>query len=461
MGVPWGQRAEQARAVPHAAVAQRISDVADVVGLGLLVALAIFLVHRAATVTPPAWRAFGFVWVGGVVLCANLIVLVSAGLEVVSFDEAYGLWLEIVAGVVPIAMVLSLFVSRVAEDRLVRLVVDLEAGERGPAAPHLVAVRPRRPEPRPRVPDPRRRVDPRRRPTGARRIGPHGRRAGRDASRVPRRADRGHRPRSGAPLRNPERLATAAAAAGLAIDNERLQAGFRARLVDVQASRARIVEAGDRERRRVERNLHDGAQQRLVGLAVARSASLSARPQVTRRWPSPPADAAGDLDDACEELRELAQGIQQWIRRRPRRCAGGPRRTTWRACRAIDRPPRAPPRARRNRRVLNVVSEALANANKYARAGRVLVRAMVTDDVLHLVVADDGGGGAAARTGSGLEGLADRVSVLAGTFDVDSPPGQGTTLTAELPLRSSVCTPERTCSHPGPRSAGGGAFTRR
>ena len=171
-------------------------------------------------------------------------------------------------------------------------------------------------------------------------------------------------------------------------------------------------------------------------LKANRNVKITAAANVNNSW--------ADLDDTLTVLRELAQGIHpalvsdaglvgalEALAQRP----GVPVELS------IDLPERLPEPVEIG--AYYVVSEALANANKYARAGRVLVQATVTDDVLHLVVADDGGGGAAARTGSGLEGLADRVSALAGTFDIDSPPGQGTTLTAELPLRASVCTPER------------------
>ena len=427
---------------PDAALAHRIGQVADVITLGVLVLFAVVLVRRAVSATPPARRAYGFVWVGGVVLCANLLVLVSAGFGVASFDDAYGLWLEIVAAVLPIAMAVSLFASRVAEDRLVRLVVDLETGENGEK---LVASLRRA------LADPDLDIvyslpaggwiDGEGRPAAVGTPHPAG---GQVVTPVVYR---------GAPvaailhdpvlLRSPERLATAAAAAGLAIDNERLQAELRARLVDVQASRARIIEAGDRERRRVERNLHDGAQQRLVGLALTlRLAGRKAAgdPEVADLL----ADAACDLEDALRELRELAQGIHpavvsdaglagalETLAQRP----GVPMELS------VDLPGRLPEHVEVG--AYYVVSEALANANKHGQAGRVLVQATVADDVLRLVVSDDGKGGAAPRPGSGLEGLADRVSALAGTLEIDSPPGRGTALTAELPLRASVVTPER------------------
>lgn len=316
---------------PDAALAQRISDLADIVTLGILIGFAIVLVHRAVAATPPARRAFGFVWVGGVVLCANLIVLVSAGLGVVSFDDAYGLWLEIVAGVVPMTMVLSLFASRVAEDRLVRLVVDLEAGERGEQL--LASLR-------------RALADPTldliySLPEAGGWIHGDGRPAHVESDhtgdgRVVTPVVYGGAPIAAIVhdpvlLRSPERLATAAAAAaGLALDNERLQAELRAQVVDVQASRARIVEAGDRERRRVERNLHDGAQQRLVGLAltvrlagrkaagdpeVAELLAAAARETCTRAWaPAAAGPGLGAQGDRCERGMRL---------RRSRRGAAG------------------------------------------------------------------------------------------------------------------------------------------
>ncbi|HZP14793.1 MAG TPA: ATP-binding protein [Nocardioides sp.] len=235
-------------------------------------------------------------------------------------------------------------------------------------------------------------------------------------------------------LRDPDRLRAAVEAAWLAIDNERLKAQLQDRLQDVEASRARIVAAADRERRRVERNLHDGAQQRLVGLALMLRLVTRERldPTVTGLLK----DALAELDTAIEELRGLARGVHpaivtdvglggalESLAERP----GLP------VDLLVDIPVRLPDRV--EVAAYYLVAEALANTNKHAHAAQVSVRAALTDGALRVAVSDDGRGGAAATAGSGLEGLADRISALGGQLVVDSPPGRGTTVSAELPLQ--------------------------
>lgn len=234
-------------------------------------------------------------------------------------------------------------------------------------------------------------------------------------------------------LRDPDRLRAAVDAAWLAIDNERLRAELRDRLQDVEASRTRIVEAADRERRRVERNLHDGAQQRLVGLALMLRLAIREQPDPTVAGLLD--DALTELDSAIEDLRGLARGVHpaivtdvglggalESLAERP----GLP------VDLLLDIPVRLPDRV--EVAAYYVVAEGLANTNKHSRAERVWVRAALTDSILEVSVSDDGHGGAAAVPGSGLEGLADRISALGGQFVVHSPPGRGTVVSAELPL---------------------------
>ncbi|MGH9229123.1 MAG: ATP-binding protein [Acidimicrobiales bacterium] len=251
--------------------------------------------------------------------------------------------------------------------------------------------------------------------------------------------DRGGKPvaaliHDAALLGDPERLQAAIEAASLAMDNERLKAQLHAQLAEVHASRARIVDAGDRELRRVERNLHDGAQQRLVGLALMlRLASREASGEIVMSELI--ADATRELDDALTELRELARGIHpaivddaglggalETLAERP----GVPVELH------VDVPERLPQPVEIG--AYYAVAEALTNVNKHANARRATVRATVADGMLHVAVSDDGRGGARATPGSGLEGLADRVSALGGHLDVDSPPGGGTVVSAGIPL---------------------------
>jgi signal transduction histidine kinase len=237
-------------------------------------------------------------------------------------------------------------------------------------------------------------------------------------------------------LEDRARLDAAIEAVSLAIDNERLKAQLQAQLAEVQASRARIVDAGDRELRRVERNLHDGAQQRLVGLALllrlaAREASANAHTELTHLL----ADATRELDDAVRELRELARGIHpaivddaglgaaiETLAERP----GVP------VVLHVEVPDRLPAAVEVGAYYL--VAEALTNVNKHADATEAIVRATVHDGALQVAVTDDGTGGADARPGSGLEGLADRVEALGGELSVDSGARRGTTVSATIPL---------------------------
>ena len=235
----------------------------------------------------------------------------------------------------------------------------------------------------------------------------------------------------------PELVQAVAATARLTIQNQRLQAEVRAQLEEVRASRARIVEFGDAERRRVERNLHDGAQQRLVNLSLALGIARSQVPATADGELATTLDeVAHELRLALAELRELARGIHPVILSE----AGlGPalaslaERSPIPATVAASPPDRLP--ARVEETAYYVASEALANAAKYAQATAVTISARRCDRGLVVEVGDDGVGGADPN-GSGLRGLADRVAALDGRLRVDSPVGQGTRITAELPCGS-------------------------
>jgi signal transduction histidine kinase len=235
---------------------------------------------------------------------------------------------------------------------------------------------------------------------------------------------------------DPALLDAVSAAAGLALENERLLAELRAQVEQLRESRARIVEAGDTERRRLERNLHDGAQQRLVSLALAMGLAES------KVQTDPPAavqllqSAREELAQALAELRELARGIHPAVlteRGLPYALATLADRAPVEVELEVDvahRPPAAIEAA-----VYYVVAEALANIAKYARATTASVRVRMHDRRVLVEVADDGVGGADPSAGSGLRGLEDRVQAFGGTLRVVSRPGEGTQITAELPLR--------------------------
>jgi PAS domain S-box-containing protein len=199
---------------------------------------------------------------------------------------------------------------------------------------------------------------------------------------------------------------------------------------EVRRSRARIVAAADDARRRLERNLHDGAQQRLVALLVQLRGAQ--RGLVDHRQAL--SSAVEELAAAVKELRGLAQGIHPSALTE-RGLAPALRMVAARAPIPIELDitdtPLEPPIAVA---AYYIVSEALTNVAKYAEASRAAVRVRETGDKLVVVVEDDGKGGADPLGGSGLPGLGDRVTALDGLFFVDSPPGAGTRIRAEFPL---------------------------
>jgi signal transduction histidine kinase len=231
----------------------------------------------------------------------------------------------------------------------------------------------------------------------------------------------------------PELVQAAAAAASLALDNERLKADLRARVEELRASRVRIVEASNAARRKVERDLHDGAQQQLVALALEL--------KVLRSRVSEDGEALelidgieGKLGAALEELRELARGIHPGILT-DRGLAAALSALVSRAPlpveQEIDLPERPPESVEAV--AYYVVTEALTNVLKYADASEATVRARYEGGDVVVELQDDGVGGADESRGSGLEGLRDRVAALDGTFAVVSEPGRGTLIHARIP----------------------------
>jgi PAS domain S-box-containing protein len=203
---------------------------------------------------------------------------------------------------------------------------------------------------------------------------------------------------------------------------------------DLAASRARIVAASDQTRRRIERDLHDGAQQRLISLGLALRAAQRAVPPGQAELGQELARVATGLTEVLEELREMSRGIHPAIL-----SLGG----LGPALKALARRSPVPVqldvqvRARLPEQAevaaYFVVSEALANVAKHAQASVVRVRVAVQEGVLQVSIHDDGAGGADPSRGSGLIGLADRVEASGGTISISSHPGQGTRITADLP----------------------------
>ena len=237
----------------------------------------------------------------------------------------------------------------------------------------------------------------------------------------------------------PELVEAAAAGAVLALQNEQLKADLRARLEELRASRKRIVEASVDARKRLERDLHDGAQQQLVSLSLdlqlleTRVGDGEARRQL--------AGSRAKLDEAIVELRELARGIHPALLTdrglKPALEALARRAPVPVGLKAQlpHRPPAAVEAA-----VYFLVSEALANVAKYASAGGVEVTLTGGENIVTVVVEDDGIGGADPSQGSGLRGLSDRIAALDGRLQIDSSPGTGTRLTASIPIEPSAAS---------------------
>lgn len=222
-----------------------------------------------------------------------------------------------------------------------------------------------------------------------------------------------------------ERLADFAELVATAIANAEARA-------ELMASRARIVSAGDEARRRLERDLHDGAQQRLVTLGL-RIRSLQASVPSDCDLEHELADVGDGLAAACEELRQISHGLHPAVITRGLDTAL--RALRRRAALPVDLTVNVERRLPESVgvAVYYVVAEALTNAAKHAHASRVSVSVDADDAGVHLSVADDGIGGADPRGGSGLIGLKDRVEALGGHMDIASRDHQGTTLIADIP----------------------------
>jgi signal transduction histidine kinase len=209
----------------------------------------------------------------------------------------------------------------------------------------------------------------------------------------------------------------------------------RARTEEMRASRARIIEAADNARRRIERDLHDGAQQRLVALALQVRLARS-RVDKEPAAAGPLLDEIGqELGEASAELRELARGIHPAVLTE-RGLAPAIAALADRAPVEVEvvEVPDDRFTAAAEATAYFTVAEALTNVAKYADATHATVRLARANGELQIEVRDDGKGGARATPGSGLSGLADRVGALDGVLEVESPPGEGTVLRAVLPL---------------------------
>ena len=235
---------------------------------------------------------------------------------------------------------------------------------------------------------------------------------------------------------DPELVQAVCAAAAIALDDERLQAESELRLAELRASRERIVTAGDAERRRLERDLHDGAQQRLVAVALQLrmiQGRIRGDPSLAEQLVT---SASDELALSLDELRELARGIHPAVLNHGLGAALDSLASRSVVATTVSYEPSERLPEPVELAAYFVACEALANVGKYARATTASVRVSRSPGAAIIEIADDGVGGADAREGSGLRGLADRVAALDGTLRVVSPPGAGTVVTAELPCES-------------------------
>jgi signal transduction histidine kinase len=236
-------------------------------------------------------------------------------------------------------------------------------------------------------------------------------------------------------LTDPRLIESVAVAARIAVANVRLRADAHARAAELETSRRRIVEAGDAQRRRLERELRLGAERRLARVA---SVLASVRAAVPPEETETVTELEVELARTRRELEEFARGIH------PAALTSGGITVAFVQLAALSPIPvetngtveRLP--AAIEAALFFVCSEALTNAAKHSDASRVTIEVDAGDRRVVVAIADDGVGGAVVRRGSGLAGLVDRVEALGGTLLIDSPPGGGTRVVASLPLSASA-----------------------
>jgi signal transduction histidine kinase len=409
-------------------------DVLDVVGIALLLAVLVRLVIRWRMASAPQRRAITPVFTAGGALMAVLVVLLVGSLARAStefFDVTF------YVALIPFGLVPYLFLAGLARAQMLR---GGAVGELVASLGHTLAASELRDALARALRDPslelaywlpesEQYVD-----SKGRRVELPGPGSGRAASPVSLEgrpvAAIVHDPLV---LDDPDLVDAVGAAAALALETGRLDAELRARVEELRESRARLLAVGLAERRRMERNLHDGAQQRLVSLALdLRLARASLREDPGRAEDL--LDGVGEeLSRALEELRELARGLHPAVLT-DRGLEQAVKTLATRAPLPVDvdtrigEVPEAVELA-----AYFVVSEALTNVAKYAAANRATVRVGRDDGSVLVEVSDDGVGGADPAHGSGLRGLGDRLSALGGKLEVDSRTGTGTTVKASIP----------------------------
>jgi signal transduction histidine kinase len=410
-----------------------ITSILNVAAVALVVAVLVILVRRWRRATASQRRFLVPVYSAGVAVIILLIVTVSlqaGGIDRAALDVVW------ISSIVPLGLVPYMFLFTLVRARMIQtgavgeLIARMgEAPRRGELRDELArALGDPTLELVYWLPDDERFVDARGRPVELPAPG-----SGRGMTRIERDGRLVAAILHDALVIDKE-LDAMGAAAGMAIENERLDAELRAKVAELRDSRSRMLRIGLEERRRLERDLHDGAQQRLVSMALSmRLARDKMRddPGAAERMLD---GASAELDAALEELRELARGIHPAVLSD---------RGLDAALETLAR--RAPLPVELNRHsherlpesielaAYFVVSEALTNVAKYADASHAKVNVARRNGKLLVEVTDDGVGGADPDNGTGLRGLADRLAVIEGRLEVESPPGAGTTIRAKIP----------------------------
>jgi signal transduction histidine kinase len=411
------------------------SALVNLVGIGVLVAVLISLVRRWRRATRPERRLYAPVYAAGVALMIAVIgqlAAQTAGSEGTAVDVLF------LISVIPLALVPYLFLASFVHARMAQggavgeLISRLTAAPRGAQVRDALADALEDPtlELVFWLPERERYVDAR---------GQDYELPEDDPARAVTKVDRDgecvaaivHDPTLPQMRGHVEAVGAAAA---LALDNERLDAALRAKIGELSRSRERMLRIGLEERRRLERDLHDGAQQRLVSMALnirLARAKLNEDPLAAEQLL---AGAGSELDAALAELRELARGIHPAVLT-DRGLSTALETLATRAPVPVElgelpdeRLPEAVELA-----AYFVVAEALTNVAKYSEASHATVQVERNNGRVVVEVADDGIGGADPARGTGLRGLADRLAVLEGRLEVESAKGEGTTITASIP----------------------------
>jgi signal transduction histidine kinase len=414
---------------PSASTADAIDTAQRVVWLCVAVVLVGLLATRWIVAGPPLRRALTPVVAGGMtVLVFSVLVIVQK----FRTEPAYLLWLVFVSyTAVPLALLASILRARLARSSVADLLLKLRARPVPADLRDALARALRDPslELAFWLPEYQAYADLDGRPVELPREG-----SGRGTTLIDLKGARVAALLHDSSLREePEVLDAVTAAVGIALENARLHAELRARLEELRGSRVRILEATQRERRRLERDLHDGAQQRLVALSLELGLlgeRLDSDPETSRALKQ----ARGELVESLHELRELARGIHPEVV-----AAHGLEvaleslvaRATVQVRLRVDLEGRLPERI--EMAAYYLVSEALANVAKYASASSASVDVIRGNGELVVEVVDDGVGGANSDDGSGIRGLADRIEALGGRLRVWSPRDGGTRVRAEIP----------------------------